>query len=379
MGKTKRRKHGEGSVYKRKDGRYSGFITLEDHTRKYFYGGTEQEVVKKIRVALHELEQGTLATGPQQTVKQFLEYWLEDVQKTRVRTVTYENNRFVIDNHLLPALGHIRLQKLTVQHVQAMYVKKLNEGLSPGTIRNIHKVLHTALGYAKRIKLVGMNVSDEVELPRNKQHEVQVLTPEQAQVFLQKIQEHKLEALTTLALTTGLRRGEILGLCWQDIDLEKGSLHVRRTLVYLVSHGFIEGEPKTEMSKRKIVLPHFVIEVLKRHRTLQLEARLKAGTAWVDRDLVFPNTYGDFLLPQTLYKQFARLLKDLGLPHMRFHDLRHSTATLLLSMGVPMKVVQELLGHSNFSTTANVYSHVLPSMQQEAMDKMDALFRQHSQ
>ena len=378
MAKSRRRKHGEGSIYKRKDGRYSGFITLEDHKRKYYYGETEQEVVKKIRTALRELEQGTLATGPQQTVKQFLEYWLEDVHKTRVRLVTYENHRLVIDKHLLPTLGHIRLQKLTVQQVQGMCVKKLKEGLQPGTLRNILAVLHSALAYAKRIKLVGSNVCDEVELPGHRQDEVRVLSPEQAQVFLQKVREHRLEGLTTLALAVGLRRGEILGLRWQDIDLEKGRLHVRRTLVYLAYHGFQEGAPKTETSKRKIVLPQFVVEALKRHRTLQREARLKMGAAWVDRDLVFPNTYGDFLLPQTLGKQFARLLKDIGLSHMRFHDLRHSAATLLLSMGVPMKVVQELLGHSSFSTTANVYSHVLPTMQQEAMEKMDALFRQQS-
>ncbi len=376
MGKSRRRKHGEGSVYKRKDGRYSGFITLEDHKRKYYYGETEQEVVKKIRVALHDLEQGSLATGPQQTVRQFLEYWLEDVQKAKVRLITYVCYRKLIDKHLLPTLGHIRLQKLTVQHVQALYVKKLKEGLSVGTLRNINAVLHTALGYAKRIKLVGSNVCDDVELPAYKQHQAQVLTPEQAQMLLQKVQEHHLEALMTLALATGMRKGEMLGLRWQDIELEKGSLHVRRTLLYMAYHGFKEGEPKTETSRRNIILPQFVIEVLKRHRTIQLEARLKAGTAWIDRDLVFPNTHGDYLLPTTLAGQFARLLKDVGLPHMRFHDLRHSAATLLLSMGVPMKVVQELLGHSNFSITANVYSHVLPSMQQEAMDKMDAFFRQ---
>ena len=160
--------------------------------------------------------------------------------------------------------------------------------------------------------------------------------------------------------------------------MEKGGLHIQRILVYITYHGFKEGEPKTETSRRNIVLPQFVIEVLKQHRTTQLEARLKAGVTWIDRDLVFPNAHGDFLLPTTLASQFARLLKDVGLPHMRFHDLRHSAATLLLSMGVSMKVVQELLGHSNFSITANVYTHVLPSMQQEAMDKMDAFFRHQS-
>lgn len=327
-------------------------------------------------MALHELEQGTLTTGPQQTVKQFLEYWLEDVHKVKVRPITYEGHRGIIQRHLLPALGHIRLQKLTVQHIQALYVKKLKEELSVGTVRNIHAVLHTALGYAKRIKLVGNNVCDDVELPGRKQHDAKVLTPEQAQMFLLKVREHHLETLITLTLATGMRRSEVLGLHWQDIDLEKGSLHVRHTLVYVPNHGLKEGEPKTETSKRKIVLPQFVIEVLKRHRTIQLEARLKAGTEWIDRDLVFPNKHGDYLLPTTLGKQFTQLLQDVGLPHMRFHDLRHSAATLLLSMGVSMKVVQELLGHSSFSTTANVYSHVLPSMQQEAMAKMDTLFRQ---
>jgi integrase len=321
MGKSRRRKHGEGSVYKRKDGRYSGFITLEDHRRKYFYAKTEQEVVKKIRGALHELEQGSLATGPQQTVEQFLEFWLEDVHKTKVRLITYETYRTIINKHLLPTLGHFRLQRLTVQHVQALYVNKLKEGFSPVTVKHIHALLRKALGYAKRIKLVGGNVCDDVELPRITQHEAQVLTSEQAQMLLQKVREHHLEALLTLTLVTGMRRGEILGLRWQDIDLEKGSLHVRHTVVYLLHHGFKEGEPKTETSKRRIVLPQFVVEVLKRHRTQQLEARLRAGEVWVDRNLVFCRKNGDFYAPTTLARQFAQLLEDVGLPHMRFHDL----------------------------------------------------------
>lgn len=173
-----------------------------------------------------------------------------------------------------------------------------------------------------------------------------------------------------------MRRGELLGLRWDDIDLQKGTLQVRRTLSYIAHHGFKEGEPKTAKSKRKIMLPQFAIETLKRHRTVQLETRLQAGAEWVDKDLVFSNKRGGFIVPQTLATHFSQLLEEIGLPHMRFHDLRHSAATLLLSMGVPMKVVQEILGHSNFSTTANIYSHVLPSMQQEAMKKMDDLFRQ---
>jgi integrase len=171
-----------------------------------------------------------------------------------------------------------------------------------------------------------------------------------------------------------MRKGEILGLRWQDIDLQKGELQIRRTLGYFAHHGFVEGEPKTEKSKRKITLPQFVLDALKRHRTLQLERRLQAGSTWIDKDLVFSSKDGDFIVPHTLNNHFNRLLEEIGLPHIRFHDLRHSAATLLLSMGVPAKVVQEILGHSNFRTTMDRYSHVLPTMQKEAMDKMDDMF-----
>src|SRR6266567_789088 len=183
---------------------------------------------------------------------------------------------------------------------KSFYAKKQKEGFSAHRVKTIHAVLHTALEHAKRIRLVGSNVSDDVELPRIEQREIQPLTPEQAQLLLQKVSEHYLEALLTLALVTGMRKGEILGLRWRDIDLQKGALQIRRTLSYLAHHGFKETEPKTPKSKRKIVLPQFVIESLKRHRTTQLEIRLQAGTAWVENDIVFSNRHGGFIVPMTL-------------------------------------------------------------------------------
>jgi integrase len=172
-----------------------------------------------------------------------------------------------------------------------------------------------------------------------------------------------------------MRKGEILALRWRDIDLQQGTLQIRRTLSYMAHYGFKEGEPKSAKSKRKIALPQFVNETLKRHYSIQLEARLQDSEACDDYDLVFPNKRGGFIVPMTLANHFTRLLEEIGLPHIRFHDLRHSAATLLLSMGVPARVVQEILGHSTFSTTMDRYSHVLPSMQQEAMKKMDDLLR----
>ncbi|MGI9061942.1 MAG: tyrosine-type recombinase/integrase [Ktedonobacteraceae bacterium] len=369
-----RRGHGEGSIYQRSDGRWAASITLEDRKRKTFYGKTRKEVQEKLQMALHEQKQGMLATGPEQTLKQYLEHWLEEVHKPTIRVSTYVNYRRFLDNHILPELGHLHVNKLTPQKVQAFYTKKLKEGLAPGSVRDIHMVLHKALENAVRWRFVGRNVCDDVSPPRQVKHEIQALTKEQAQQLLQTAQGHKLEGLITVALATGMRRGELLGLRWQDINIEDKSLQIRRTMARLGKEGVVTSQPKTQKSKRNIVLPQFVVEVLKQHHIHQLETRIRVGTAWEENDLVFPNGFGRFLDQGQLHVMFQNFLKYAGLPPMRFHDLRHSAATFLLSMGVHPKVVQEILGHSNISMTMDTYSHVLPSMQTDAMDKMNDLF-----
>lgn len=374
----KRSVHGSGSVYQRQsDGRWVAKFKLEE-TGKYkeLYASSEREANEKLQEALFQQKQGTLAIGRQQTVKQFLEYWLEDVYKASVRLNTYVNCRVIVHKHLVPGLGHIKLQKLTAQQIQAFYAKKLRSGASASRVKAMHAALHRALEHARRIKLVGTNVSADVDLPRQEQPQIHPLTLEQVQLLLQKVKEHRLEALLVLALATGMRKGEILSLRWSDVDLEKGMLRVCRTLNYMAQYGFVEGEPKTQGSRRTILLPRFVIDILRRHRADQLESRLMAGVQWVDHDLVFCNKKGGFIVHTTLLYHFSRLLNEAGLPHVRFHDLRHSAATLLLSMGVPVKVVQELLGHSKISMTLNTYTHVLPSMQKEAVDKMEGFLRQ---
>ncbi len=369
-----RRGQGEGSIYLRKDGRWCASITLENRKRKTFYGKTRKEVQEKLRVALNEQKQGILSTGPQQTVKQFLEQWLEEVHKPSIRIGTYKGYRGYLDKHILPALGHIPLQKLTPQNVQAFYTRKQQEGLSAKSVNNIHGMLHKALDHAVRWGLVPRNVCDAVSLPKKARHEIQPLTEKQARQLLVAARGHSLEGLLTLAVTTGMRSGELLALKWQDINFDSGSLHIRRSMGYISGKGYLEFEPKTARGRRKIVLPPFVCEVLKQHRTRQLEERLKAGTRWQDHDLVFCNIYGGYFDPAHLRQRFDKLLKEAGLPDVRFHDLRHSAATILLSMGVPAKVVQEILGHSQISMTMDIYSHVLPDMQQEAMAKMNDLF-----
>ncbi|HEX9131119.1 MAG TPA: tyrosine-type recombinase/integrase [Ktedonobacteraceae bacterium] len=375
--KRPRRGRGEGSVYQRKDGRWSASLYLENGKRKTVYGRTRKEAYEKLQKTLLEQRQGLLATGPKQTVKQYMEYWLEHVHKQSLRLNSYVKVRELLDLHILPALGHLQVQKMTIQHIQAFY-SGLQEKLSASRVRFIHSTLHSALDDAVRTGLVAKNVCDSVTLPRLVKREMQALTPEQARRVVEAAQGGRMEALLLLALTTGMRRGELLGLKWEDITLDEhnGSLQIRRSMTRVAGHGVVTSEPKTASSKRKIALSLYVVGVLKEHRVHQLEMRLKAGSKWTEHDLVFCNVYGNFLHPARLYLLFHKVLADAGVPHIRFHDLRHSAATILLSMGVNVKVVQEILGHSRISMTLDTYSHVLPGMQEEAVEKISGLFQQ---
>ena len=376
--KSRRRGRGEGSVFQRKDGRWVVQVELGDGKRKQFYVTSQSEGIKKLREVQHELEQGTLPTGPQQTVRQYLQYWLEEVHRPTLFVGTYVKYRVFVYKHLIPALGHLRLQKLTPQHVQSLYRQKEQE-LSPGTIRLMHSVLRKALDTAVRWNLLARNVCDVVSPPREEKREMQTLTVEQAHKLLALVREHRLEMLLTMALVTGMRRGELLALRWSRVDLEGQSVHVSRTVGYVTGYGYVEAEPKTTAGKRVVMLPSFVVDMLRQHRAQQQEARLRVGSAWEDRDLVFVNRRGGYLNPAYLLVVFKKVLAQAGLPHMRFHDLRHSAATILLSMNVHPKIVQEILGHSDISMTLNIYSHVVPSMQSGAVGKWEEEFRPNHQ
>jgi integrase len=373
-----RRGHGEGSIYQRKDGRWTAAITLENRKRKTFYGKSRKEVQEQLKRALHEQQQGTLATGPHQTVKAFLLNWMEDVHKQNIRLGSQRTYMSLLKNHILPEIGHIPLQKLTAQQVQALCTRKLKSGLSVSMISGIHALLHKALDQAVKWRLISNNVCDAVSVPTEPPHENHPLTPEQAKKLLEAAKNHRLEALLTVALATGMRKGELLSLQWADVDFEDMSLQVKRTFLGKYKGENKENEPKSASGRRSIPLAQFAVDVLKQHRIRQLEERLQIGDAWIDRDLVFCKHNGDFFALTTFRTWFKALLKEAGLPDIRFHDLRHSAATILLSMGVDMKVIQQILGHSNYAITANIYSHVLPSMSREASQKMDDAFRKQS-
>ncbi len=367
--------YGGGSVYRRKsDGRYvASFIVEETGQRKYpdKDDNTERNAYKKLQDALFEQKQGILATGPKQTVEHYLRSWVNDVYKHDVRETTYLKNLTVINSNIIPAIGHVQLRKLAPQHVQSFYTDLIKKGYRSSSVRSIHKLLHKALKNAVRWKLIPFNVCEQVTVPRDlfEQEEVaQALTPVQILSLLRASRDHSLEALIVLALIAGLRHGEIRALRWQDVDFEAKMLHVSRTVTHVWGHGYIAGPPKTKNSKRDIVLPQYVVDVLGRHREKQLEIKHKAGNRWEEKDLVYCTMFGGYQQPGATLARFRRLLEQAGLPRIRIHDLRHSASTLLIrKLKMDPKLVQELLGHSNVEITLDVYTHDIDKADQRGM------------
>jgi integrase len=377
----RRRGNGEGALYQRRDGRWEARITLPDGTRRSFYRKTKQDAIAARTKALGAILEGSPVTPEKQTVGEYLTKWLEaSAHDLAPRTVTRYRNHIM--HSLTPAFGRFRLAKLGPQPIQSLYARKLAEGVSPGSVRQMHAVLRKALGEAARLGLVPRNVATLVKPPRAVRHEMQVLSPEEARTLLAEVAGDRLEALYVLALTTGMRIGEMCALRWTDVDLptladrhtKAAAVHVRATLRYINSDVYYFDPPKTAQSRRRISLSGTAAEALKLHRIRQLEERLAAGVAWRDEDLVFTTPIGAAVCANHLGgREFHALLKRAGLPRIRFHDLRHTCATLLLRRGVHPKVVSELLGHSTVTMTLDRYSHVLPDMQQAAIDAMDGL------
>jgi len=369
---TKRhRGKGEGSIYKRKDGRWCAAYAPALYERRVLYGKTRAEVQEKLTAALHTRNQGGRLPRGQKTVALFIVPWLEGMA-TQLRPRTHEAYASIIRLHILPHIGKRPLRKLQPEDLDHLYSRELASGLSAGTVGNIHRILHRALADALRRGEVVRNVCDLVSPPKQQEKEMHALSPAQCQQLLAAAEGEEYEALYALALTTGMRQGELLGLRWADIDLDVGHIHVMRTIARVTGKGFIEQAPKTRAGRRGVVLTTIAIDALRHHRRSQREARLRAGPAWEDRDLVFCNTVGKPIEPGNIARRyFQPLLARAGLPQIRFHDLRHSAASLLLSLGTHPKIVQELLGHSKIGVTMDTYSHVLPSMQGAAMEELN--------
>ena len=370
---AKRRGNGEGTIYRRDDlGTWCAVLTV-DGRRKYLYGKTRQDVARKLSAAIEAREKGILVTAPQHPLGRYLDQWLAESVKPRVRPWTFKGYEVLIRLHIKPVIGRVPLQKLTPQHVQRLMNQMIAGGASPKTASYALGTLRTALNEAMRWGVVSRNVAALVRRPRVDRFEIQPLSPVEARRFLEVASEDRLGSLYSVALTMGLRQGEALGLRWQDVDLDAGLLHVRFQLQRIDGQGLQLVAPKTNQSRRSLAMPPTIVANLRSHKARQAQERLKAGSIWRETGLVFTTEIGTGLDGPNVTKAFQRLLAKADLPHRRFHDLRHSCASLLLAQNVAPRVVMEVLGHSQISLTMNTYSHVLPELKREAAVQMEAI------
>jgi integrase len=359
----RRRGQGEGSIYRRPDGRWVAVLDLGwrdgKRTRKYLYGRTHEQVARKLARALTQHQHSHQFANEQLTVEQFLARWLQAKQGT-IRPGTWTRYAALVRLHVNPKLGKRRLARLKPEQLQQCY-SELQTSRSPATVLKIHRMLHSAFKLAVRWGAMPHNTTELVIAPAVQRHEFNTLTAEQARSFLKAAQGDRLEALYVLAITTGMRQGELLGLRWQDVDLERHRLRLVRQL-------------KNRQSRRAVLLPELAATALADHRARQAAERQQQGPRWEEHDLVFPNLVGRPLKPGNLrQRSFFPLLARAGLPRIRFHDLRHSCATLLLSEGIHPKIVSDLLGHSQIAITLDLYSHVTATMQAVAAEAMGRL------
>ena len=375
MGK---RGNGEGSISRRKNDGWCAQYTIytsEGRKRKTLYGNTRSEVAAKLSKALADREGGFVFDAGKMTVREYMERWLSDSVRGTVRSSTYERHEQIIRTHINPPLGNMKLKNLSPAHVRGLHREKLEAELAPATVRKIHSTLHKALSQAVADGLIPRNAAD-VKAPRPAPEEIRPLSESEAQAFLETVREcgDRFEALYVLAITTGLRRGELLGLKWDDVNLERWTLRVGRALVREGGRHTLSNT-KTRRGRRQINLTPRAVNALKEHRKRQLEERMKLAGLYKDRGLIFATRAGTPVNPENLVKRsFKPLLAKAGLPEIRFHDLRHTCATLLLGRGVHPKLVQELLGHATIAMTLDTYSHYLPSMGDQAAGAMgDAL------
>lgn len=372
------RASGESSIYKDEAGRWHGYVSMGlkengRRDRRHVSGARRADVVAKVRALEVKRDAGTAeAAGRAPTVGDWLDHWIEHIAPRRVRARTLESYEALVRLHLRPGVGHHRLDRLQPEHLEQLYGSLLEDkGLSPATVLRLHRVLSRALRVAMQRGKIARNVATLVDPPAVKRATTALpLTVEEARRVLQVAEQDRNSARWTVALAVGLRQSEALGLQWPDIDLDVGTLTVRRGLHRVAGKGLVYEEPKAERSRRTLALPAQLVMALRRHRTVQLEERQAAGPLWEEHDLVFAQVNGRPLDKRSDWEGWKALLNRAGVREVRLHDGRHTAATLLLSEGVHPRVVMELLGHAQMRTTTDTYSHVMPALAKEAAAKM---------
>ena len=380
MARMKRNANGSGCIRLRADGRWEGIYSIPDadgcgkYIRKSVYGKTQEDVRKKLTQIISEIDEGTYSDASKYTVSEWLETWLDTYVKPAVKDFTLDSYSNICRNHIIPSLGKLKLKELKTTQIQKFYNLLLDRGtLSVKTIKNIHGVLHKALTQAYLVGEIKQNPADRCQLPKTYRPKIEPLENEDITRFLEAIKGHKYEIVYFLTLFAGLRQGEVLGLTWDCVDFENNIILIDKQLKRSSHHkGAHYHLDRTKNGRERYIgVAPAVIDMLRRQMIWQQECAKKAGSAWNNEwNLVFTNELGNHLCHSTVYNNYKRIVKDLGIENKRFHDLRHTYAVASLESGDDIKTVQDNLGHATSSFTLDVYGHVSKQMKQRSAANM---------
>jgi len=367
-----RRSKGEGSIYRNKEGFWTGAVTLPNGKRKVKRSKIQGVVKDWLITERKKLSDGIFTPDDKITLSSFLRRYLDEYCKRTLRVTTFQGYTQVIEAHIIPELGSVKLSQLRADQINHLLSKKLEAGLSNRFVEYIHGILKRSLNVAVKWGLLTKNPATMVTPPKPTYQIPHTWNMEEVKRFLEVLKDDRWGAIYHLGCGTGMRKGEVLGLPMNALELDKGYLMVVQTL-QLVNGKLQLLEPKTQKSRRMIVLPDFVKEALRKH--LVRRQMISQSLSWKESGLVFTSDLGTPIFPRNLVRHFKFKLKEAGLPEIRFHDLRHSVASLLLEKNTHPKLVAELLGHSNVNVTLNTYSHIINPMNKVVSNEMDEMFK----
>lgn len=368
---AKRRGNNEGSIYRRKNGKWQAQVSI-DGSRIGKLFDTRKECNEWINQIAQQKTRGLTVHSAKTTFGEYLHQWLNDVQPS-LKPTTISQYRGIVRNHIDRNLGHVKLSDITPRLIQNLYNAKLEEGRGKRTVEMIHAVIHRSLKMAVMYGLIGTNPTKAVQKPKHSAQLMKILIEDQIHTMLQAADGVGKRPLLQLAVTTGMRKGELLGLMWSDIDWASSALKVERQLQRIPNAGLVMLLPKTKSSLRTVKIGPETLSELGKHLDQQDEIRRAVGDSWTDNNLVFPSGIGTPKEPRNLVREFKSLLKKASLPNIRFHDLRHTAVSLMLMSNMPLMRITRQLGHAKPSTTLDIYGHLIPELESDAVTKIDQI------